>query len=453
MWKVCPAGATHVSISCPALAWPRGHPNPSSIWPRACVSQALVPIAPPVEQPHLERERCRAAAELRTPLAGGAAFKNLPLTGAFQSVFPAYRQRASFGLLGDVAATASASSAPASSSNGGAPQPAVGGSSAPGTSSNGGAPQPAVGDSSASGPFVLDGAGQIIAVLNPDGTQSTDEDQAQDALQWASCFGEDVFHNHCSNHEHDCHETCIKYVKKKLEAHESLRSRRVPSCRFWFFHVCKVGLKNLRRRGKPLVQTPYIEEVDERNQQHRCQVKREQPFRSTSQDVAQASDRCNVDWQFLPCAPPEPPEPVVMATTGGALQLAAEAKKRRLNRKTATPTCSPGLIAAGPEAVRARIRDHPKWFYAGCRLSPQEQELIKSFAASFRKAYCMDFYITKYQGKPMEALAPLFQAMNGGIRRLEQEEREKEEDPRATKQHCTIPWRARVPHNPWSRHY
>ena len=34
----------------------------------------------------------------------------------------------------------------------------------------------------------------------------------------------DVFHNHCTNHEHDCTETCIKYVKKKLEAKQRLRS-------------------------------------------------------------------------------------------------------------------------------------------------------------------------------------------------------------------------------------
>ena len=34
----------------------------------------------------------------------------------------------------------------------------------------------------------------------------------------------DIFHNHCTNHEHDCTETCIKYVKKKLEAKQRLRS-------------------------------------------------------------------------------------------------------------------------------------------------------------------------------------------------------------------------------------
>ena len=62
--------------------------------------RSYVQVAPPVEQPHKEREQCRALAQGRMPLGGGASYRELPLTGAFQSTFPAYRQRASFGLLG-----------------------------------------------------------------------------------------------------------------------------------------------------------------------------------------------------------------------------------------------------------------------------------------------------------------------------------------------------------------
>ena len=40
----------------------------------------------------------------------------------------------------------------------------------------------------------------------------------------------------------------------------------------------------------------------------------------------------------------------------------------------------------------------------------------------------MDFYITKYQGKMMEALTPLFQTMTSGIHRLEEQERQEEEE-------------------------
>ena len=66
-----------------------------------------VALGPPVEQPHIVEERVRAAAENRMPAVGAAACRGLPLTGAFQSTFPSYRQRASFG------------------HRGGAPQPAM----------------------------------------------------------------------------------------------------------------------------------------------------------------------------------------------------------------------------------------------------------------------------------------------------------------------------------------
>ena len=59
-----------------------------------------VALDPPVEQPHIEQERARAAAENRKPAMGPAAFRSPPLTGAFQSTFPSYRQRSSFGRLG-----------------------------------------------------------------------------------------------------------------------------------------------------------------------------------------------------------------------------------------------------------------------------------------------------------------------------------------------------------------
>ena len=225
-------------------------------------------------------------------------------------------------------------------------------------------------------------------------------------------------------------------MKKKLEAKQSLRSNKVPSCRFWFFRIKKFCLngrdKAVRRRGKPLVAEPFIEESDERNQQARCQVKRGQPFRSASNDVAQVCDRCNVDYQFLVCAP-------AAASTSGAAQpatstshapqsgLAAEPdhlpKRRRLTKKTSGESKAP---AATQSPKNAR-----KWFYGSGALKEQAHAVMESFAVSFRKAYAMDFYITKYQGKMMEALTPLFQTMLGGIQRLEQQEKEEEEQRQA----------------------
>ncbi len=39
----------------------------------------------------------------------------------------------------------------------------------------------------------------------------------------------------------------------------------------------------------------------------------------------------------------------------------------------------------------------------------------------------MGFYITKYQGNPMESLMPLFLAMTNGIHRLEKQEQQEQE--------------------------
>ena len=58
-----------------------------------------VDLAPPLEQPPIEREQCLAAAESRVALTGGVAYREVPLTGAFQATFPAHRQRISFGHL------------------------------------------------------------------------------------------------------------------------------------------------------------------------------------------------------------------------------------------------------------------------------------------------------------------------------------------------------------------
>ena len=174
-----------------------------------------------------------------------------------------------------------------------------------------------------------------------------------------------------------------------------------------------IDKKRVRRRGKPLVCTPYVEASDCRNQQYRCQLKRETPLRSTSNDVCQVTDRCNVDYQFLVCAPPE------VAVDDDAAQLVPDnvpAKRRKLTKKT-------------PDTTK-RKRCGPKWLY-GCDAGCLDSKLLLHFSEAFRKAYGMDFYITKYQGKMMESLTPLFQTMNTGIQRLELQEKEEAEKAKA----------------------
>jgi hypothetical protein len=51
---------------------------------------------------------------------------------------------------------------------------------------------------------------------------------------------------------------------------------------------------------------------------------------------------------------------------------------------------------------------------------------VGAVGSAFRKMHAMDYYITKYQGKMMQSMTPLFAAMTQGIRKLEEQERQAE---------------------------
>ena len=100
-------------------------------------------------------------------------------------------------------------------------------------------------------------------------------------------------------------------------------------------------------------------------------------------------------------------------------------KRRRLTKKTATKM-NPGSTKA-----MAASRHHgggKTWLYACGSLQPADAAVVESFQVAFQKAFSMDFYITKYQGKMMESMTPLFQSMLSGMQRLEQQEREEQEE-------------------------
>ena len=227
----------------------------------------LVKVQPPLEQEHVGRERRAAAASNRPPLKGTAAFREMPLTCAHQSSFPAYRLRGSFGQLQEAAA--------------GAPQP--------------GPPQTYATEADL---CQTDPTGKVIAFLKADDQEASEDDLKDDAQLWARHFGTHVRNGMCFNHDHQCQETCVKNTKNKLEALRDLKKRNsVPTCRFWFFRILSLKklvddvlkLRRVRRRGKPLVEEPYIETSADRNEQYRCKVKRAHPFRGASSDVAQAN--------------------------------------------------------------------------------------------------------------------------------------------------------------------
>ena len=332
-----------------------------------------VPIHAPLEQEHLAKERRAAAASNREPLKGTAAFREVPLTGAHQSSFPFYRSRSSFGRLSDMDSNS-------------VPQPAA-----------------SARCEETEELFTTTEEGQVDKILLPNGNEASDADLSAEAVIWARHYANHVRNGMCFNHEHRCVETCVKKVKDQLEALAALRKRNsVPTCRFCFFRILCVQklvagvlrTKKVRRRGKPLVVEPYIESSNDRNDQYRCKVKRAQPFRGATSDVAQACDQCNVDFQFLPCAP-------IWDET------------------------DPSLVAEVSSSGEARPKT-PQWLggVGFHKLPAHAASLIKCFGAVFRKMHAMDFYITKYQGKMMQSLTPLFVSMTKGVRKLEEQENE-----------------------------
>ena len=161
-----------------------------------------------------------------------AAFREMPLTCAHQSSFPAYRLRGRFGKLQEAAA--------------GAPQP--------------GPPRTYAPEADL---CQTDSAGKVVAFLKADGQQASGEDLKDDARLWARHFGTHVRNGMCFNHDHQCRETRVKNTKNKLEALRDLKKRNsVPTCRFWFFRILSLmklvdgvlKLRRVRRRGKPLVE-------------------------------------------------------------------------------------------------------------------------------------------------------------------------------------------------------
>ena len=139
--------------------------------------------------------------------------------------------------------------------------------------------------------------------------------------------------------------------------------------------------------------SPYIADTDDRNQEFRCQVLREQPFRGTTTDVSQVTERCNVDYQFLSCAPCD----------GDSADLAIESAPASSGAPQPAVTLPLRTKTAGTPGVRKtafrKQSQRPAWFpgiYG--TLSAKERVCVLSLAASFRKATAMDFTSRNIRG-------------------------------------------------------
>jgi len=317
-------------------------------------------------------------------------YKELPLTGATQSMLPTYRRSDSFGQV------------EVPDEYGYYPSAVTERTTSSGWHSYGKA-------------YIVDPSGEVTAFRMPDGEQATPEQIQDDCRAWSTSFARDQRACFIQNHDHDCTGTCVKYEKKKKgnateppqRCGQKLTGPDVPKCRFRFYRHAPLTIagyiKYVIRRGKDLVKKAFIATGNDENEYGKSMVPRDSPFRSSSDDVLQATVRSNADKQY---------------------------QKRSV----------PDLLVTEQDAPSGTDNSRPTVpLLCGCNMQKSAigRRIMTTLATAMRAAHVADFYMTKYASKAQEALGPAMQPLTACMRRIETDEK----DPDATE--TTLIQRAR----------
>ena len=187
-------------------------------------SRRLIPVTMQELNGHLKKEEERSTAAAR-PVRH--AYKQLPLTGAIQSMMPMFRRFDSFGRIQipdefghyPEAATEHAEERAATEHS----------------EHQGWLPY--------GQEYVVDPHGEVTGFCMPDKEPASAEQIKNDCEVWKTSFARDQRASFIQNHDHDCTATCVKYVKKKnatelpQRAGQKIAGPGVPKCRFRFFVV------------------------------------------------------------------------------------------------------------------------------------------------------------------------------------------------------------------------
>ena len=324
----------------------------------------LVEVVEPEAPAHILRERRKAAIARREPLN---SYSQLPLTGCPLSTLPSYQLPQYFGHdrpvseEGEILETA------------------------------------ACHHRLDRVPWIFNEDGSLDQFATPDGRQAGEKDFQDDAERWEGPFAHDYRWLSGHNHDHTCHTTCLKNMKKTsaMDAQKATKPSKAPPCRFWFFHVVTLKawdgmrdvVKRVRRRGKAIVEAPFVASTNEHNEYGLVEPERPQPFRSPSSDIIGAGDRCNVDFRIMARGFPEDDD----------VLLRCQCDDKQLAR------CF----------VDITVKDLAE---------PLVRRMALSVIALHVAAHNCDFYITKYQSKALPQLQNLVSQYAMGIKRLEDQE-------------------------------
>ena len=184
---------------------------------------------------------------------------------------------------------------------------------------------------------------------------------------------------------------CQECKQTKDELANMLKKNRAPPCRFEFWRIVSLQVHNkahrFRRRGKAIVDKPFIIGSTARTQFGSVVPERPHPFGAASSDCGLAALRCNNDYKYMPKGFPPATE----------LDQAFR--------------CDVSQLAACFRSMQGAIKAHKS-----------VQHMAMAVVAIHVAAKNVDFYITKYAAKPMEQLQNLVTQYALGLRRLEVEE-------------------------------
>ena len=313
---------------------------------------------------HLRRERDLAEAELRTCRP---SFKNVPLTGCHQSMLPLYRLPGCFGQIHSLDMF-------------GLVNPKI--------------KNPVCLNDA---PWITTEKGEVTGYNLHTGFEATEEQRLEDARAWQQSYSRDVRALHVQNHTHDCSATCVKYAVKQSVSSSSNNAQAQP-CRFQFFQVLRFMVENaagqqivkrILRKGKQIVDESYVASTNDRNEYGKVIFKRNHPFRSSTSDLLQAALRCNCDVQFQDRSPPDADR-----SDGG--EQPAEYKTRLV--------------------------------YGLRNPNPTQKKFLHALRMGMKAAAICDFYMTKYQAKSQQLLSHALGPLLQGLRRLEAEHAEAENE-------------------------
>ena len=358
---------------------------------------------------HLKKEAEACVAHGRPTLH---SFKQLPLTGAIQSMMPNFRRSDSFGRIHEPDEYGYYQGHRERK------QP------------------PHVGLQNCYEEYEMTMDGEITNFCMPDGSVATAADVAADRQAWETSFARDQRANFIQNHDHDCTETCVKYRKKKQSgtdvpqrAGRKLTGPGVPQCRFRFFrHVpLKIEgiIKYVIRRGKELVGAARIACGNDENEYGKALPPRHHPFRSSSSDLLQSGLRCNCDIQYQKRAVPdldnsETAEYHYQMKTEGRFQEACKIGATQDDSQERSEVVLP-LKSQEEATQQGAPRDYTAKLLYGCgmhKYNAQQIRILTIVATAMRASNVADHYMTKYLSKAQEALGPVIQPFIAGMRRI-----------------------------------